>query len=218
MPFGQVACSHPISCHPLSTWGLGGLLSADILPSFGHRSLLAPDALRLLPPRGSWRPPGASVPEGSRPIDASRGTRIWVPIRRCAAPDNLVLQIIDCNPCGFRLGCASWGIRNGGRGEREGCMADPYLAVHVCLVRVVRGSGAPLSRPLAPWLRRRPQWCGHARTWAKVGCSPQSMDFVESCQRSGAASSRKAVHLGIKSRTQPGAQAQRPFAVSRMPS
>ena len=33
---GQVACSHPISCHPLSTWGPGGLLSGDILPSFGH--------------------------------------------------------------------------------------------------------------------------------------------------------------------------------------
>ena len=36
VPFGQVACSQPISCHPVSTCGPGGLLPADILPSFGH--------------------------------------------------------------------------------------------------------------------------------------------------------------------------------------
>ena len=34
--FGQVACSQPISCHPVSPCGPGGLLPADILPSFGH--------------------------------------------------------------------------------------------------------------------------------------------------------------------------------------
>ena len=43
--FGQVACSQPISCHPLSTCGPGGLLSADILPSFGH--LARPGGLLL---------------------------------------------------------------------------------------------------------------------------------------------------------------------------
>ena len=62
--FGQVACSQPISCHPVSTCGAGGLLSADILPSCEHLWARWPALSRY--PAILWASGGARWPAPSR--------------------------------------------------------------------------------------------------------------------------------------------------------